>query len=91
MEADLNINAHQYGVALAVFYVFYILSEIPSTLLLKIVTPRLWLAGLGVACGIVAMSWAFVRNYAGFLAVRIILGLFEGGSSLDCTSIHKAS
>jgi sugar phosphate permease len=79
IENDLGLDAHKYGTALAVFYVFYILAEIPSALLLKKITPKVWLAGLGFACGIIGMCLAFVRNYAGFLVVRILLGLFEGG------------
>ncbi|KAK6383930.1 hypothetical protein LTS17_003222 [Exophiala oligosperma] len=79
LPESLHINSHQYGIALAVFYVFYIISEVPSVLLLKIVTPRRWLAALGIACGILGMCLAFVQNLAGFIVLRIILGLFEGG------------
>lgn len=83
LTQDLKLDSHQWAVALAVFYVFYVLAEIPSSLLLKKITPRLWLALLGFICGLLGMCVAFVRNYAGFVAIRIILGLFEGGEWLD--------
>lgn len=81
LTEDLGINPHQYGVALAVFYIPYILCEIPSSLVLKKVSPRIWLAFLGSACGIIGMCISFVQNYAGFVAIRLVLGLFEGGKS----------
>lgn len=86
LPESLHINSHQYGIALAVFYVFYIISEVPSVLLLKIVTPRRWLAALGIACGILGMCLAFVQNLAGFIVLRIILGLFEGGKSASASA-----
>lgn len=79
LTEDLGLSSHQWGTALAVFYVFYVIAEIPSSLLLKRITPRLWLAGLGFVCGVLGMCIAFDRNYAGFVVIRIILGLFEGG------------
>ncbi|KAH8588830.1 putative MFS transporter [Bisporella sp. PMI_857] len=79
LEADLKITDHQYDTGLAVYYAFYIASEIPSNLVLKKVSPKIWLPALTVAWGIVTMCLGFVRNYAGFMAVRAVLGLTEGG------------
>ncbi|KAH8679552.1 putative MFS transporter [Tricladium varicosporioides] len=79
LEADLKMTDHQYDTGLAIYYVAYIASEIPSNLVLKKVSPKIWLPALTVTWGIVTMCLGFVRNYAGFLAVRAILGLTEGG------------
>lgn len=54
-------------------------SEIPSNLVLKKISPRIWLPALTVMWGIVTMCLGFVRNYAGFMAVRAVLGITEGG------------
>lgn len=54
-------------------------SEIPSNLILKRLTPRVWLAVLACAWGIVTMSLGFVRNFGSFVAVRAVLGITEGG------------
>ncbi|TVY32013.1 putative transporter [Lachnellula subtilissima] len=53
--------------------------EIPSNLVLKKISPKIWLPALTVMWGIVTMCLGFVRNYAGFLAVRAVLGITEGG------------
>jgi sugar phosphate permease len=69
----------EYSRGLTVYYATYIASELPSNLLVKKVGPKIWLPLLTVAWGIVTMCLGFVKNYAGFVAVRAILGLTEGG------------
>lgn len=79
LEDDLNLTNDQYANGLAIFFAFYIAAELPSNLVLKKITPRVWLSVLTMAWGVVGMCLGFVRNYAGFLAVRAVLGLTEGG------------
>ncbi|KAF3014798.1 hypothetical protein E8E14_011638 [Neopestalotiopsis sp. 37M] len=79
LEKDINITDHEYDQGLAVFYATYIVSEIPSNLVLKRVTPSIWLPVLAFAWGVTAMCLGFVQNFAGFVAVRAILGATEGG------------
>ncbi|KZL70530.1 major facilitator superfamily transporter [Colletotrichum tofieldiae] len=79
MEEDLGINNSQYNQGLAVFYATYIASELPSNLVLKKVSPRIWLPFLTCAWGVVTMCLGFVRSYGSFVAVRAILGMTEGG------------
>ncbi|KUI60216.1 hypothetical protein VP1G_07414 [Cytospora mali] len=76
---DLNMTDLQYNQGLAVFYATYVASELPSNLILKRLTPRLWLTLLACAWGIVTMCLGFVRNFGSFVAVRAILGMTEGG------------
>lgn len=45
LEADIHINDHQYAIGLCVFYATYIASELPSNLVLKKVSPKIWLPG----------------------------------------------
>ncbi|KAF9768900.1 hypothetical protein IL306_013748 [Fusarium sp. DS 682] len=79
MEKDLGLTNLQYSQGLAVFYATYIFSELPSNLVLKKVSPRIWLPTLTVVWGIITMCLGFVRNFASFAAVRAILGIAEGG------------
>ncbi|KAI4603781.1 hypothetical protein KJ359_003601 [Pestalotiopsis sp. 9143b] len=79
LEKDINITDHEYDQGLAVFYATYIVSEVPSNLVLKRVTPSIWLPVLAFAWGTTAMCLGFVQNFAGFVAVRAILGATEGG------------
>ncbi|KAI9053207.1 hypothetical protein LZ554_002174 [Drepanopeziza brunnea f. sp. 'monogermtubi'] len=79
LEHDLDMTDRQYDTGLAVFFATYIASEIPSNLVLKKISPRIWLPALTMAWGLVTMCLGFVRNYKEFVAVRAILGLCEGG------------
>ncbi|KAI0173148.1 MFS general substrate transporter [Hypoxylon sp. FL1284] len=79
LEDDIHITDEQYDQGLAVFYATYILSEIPSNLILRKLTPSIWLPCLTFFWGVVAMCLGFVQNFAGFVGVRALLGLTEGG------------
>ncbi|KAK4452204.1 major facilitator superfamily domain-containing protein [Podospora aff. communis PSN243] len=79
LEEDIGISNLQYNQGLAVFYATYIASELPSNLVLKKLTPKIWLPLLTVVWGIITMCLGFVRNFGSFFAVRALLGIAEGG------------
>ena len=54
-------------------------SELPSNLVLKKVSPRIWLPAITIVWGIITMCLGFVHNYSDFVAVRALLGAAEGG------------
>ncbi|KAJ9089857.1 hypothetical protein DSO57_1008815 [Entomophthora muscae] len=43
------------------------------------VSPPIWIGFIIVACGISTLCMAAVTNYAGIMATRFFLGLFEAG------------
>lgn len=79
LEDDLGLTGSQYQVAVAILFVPYVLVEVPSNLILKKFRPSRWLAFITVGWGIVSTLTGIVQNYAGLLATRTLLGLFEGG------------
>lgn len=79
LPQELGMKGQQPNTALAVFFVPYILFEIPSNILLKKFTPRVWLSLCISGFGIVVLCQGFVHNYSGLLATRFFLGLFEAG------------
>jgi hypothetical protein len=54
-------------------------SEIPSNLVLKVLTPRVMLPLLTITWGLITTCLGIVRSYGSFIAVRAMLGLDEGG------------
>ncbi|KAK3948900.1 major facilitator superfamily domain-containing protein [Pseudoneurospora amorphoporcata] len=79
LEQDLNISNTQYNQGLAVFYATYIASELPSNLVLKKITPKIWLPFLAIIWGLITMCLGFVQNFGSFFGVRALLGIAEGG------------
>ncbi|KAL4944190.1 major facilitator superfamily domain-containing protein [Aspergillus oleicola] len=76
---DLSLANYQYSNALAVLFLFYVVSELPSDLVLKRMTPKFWLPFLVFPTGIIMMRIGFVKMYAQFVVVRALLGTAEGG------------
>ncbi|KAI9168067.1 transporter [Paramyrothecium foliicola] len=79
MPEELNLSGQQPNTALAIFFVPYILFEIPSNILLKKLSPHVWLSLCILGFGVVMLAQGFVRNFSGLLATRFFLGLFEAG------------
>ena len=79
MEEDLGLKGDQYQIAVSVLFVTYILSELPSNLVIKKFTPSRWLSFITVAWGIVATLTGLTQNVAGLVVCRVILGALEGG------------
>ena len=68
-----------YNNALVVFFVPYIIFEIPSNVLLKRFSPHVWLSINMFAFGFTTMMQGLVKNYAGLVTCRFFLGVFETG------------
>ncbi|KAL2106130.1 hypothetical protein VUR80DRAFT_7240 [Thermomyces stellatus] len=81
MREDLDLaRGTRFNWALSIFYIIYLLVEVPSNVILKRVGARFYLPFLVFGFGIVTLCMAFVKNYPGLLAARAILGIFEGGA-----------
>ncbi|KAH8893604.1 MFS transporter [Thozetella sp. PMI_491] len=78
-QADLKLTDLQYQTAITITYVPYILTEIPSNLIIKKIGPRIYIPVLCFSWGIISTLQCLVQNYAGVLACRFFLGMMEGG------------
>ncbi|KAF6792050.1 transporter C1002.16c-like protein 24 [Colletotrichum sojae] len=80
LAEDLNLTGVQWNVALSLFFVPYILLEVPSNILLKkFKRPSVYLGSLVTIWGVIMTLHGVVRNFAGLLSVRLLLGVFEAG------------
>jgi len=79
MNHDIGLTQAAFGLGGGLFYVTYVLFEIPSNLAMKKVGPRLWIARIMVSWGLVSAAMAFVTGPNSFYAVRLLLGAAEAG------------
>lgn len=79
LSEDLNLVGNQYNIALTVFFFPYALLEVPSNMILKRVTPKIWLPAIMVLWGIVMTMMGLIKNYGQLVATRVLLGTFEAG------------
>ena len=84
MSTEIGLKGTQYNTALVIFFVPYILFEVPSNVLLKKLRPHIWLTGCMFLFGFTTIMQGLVHNYAGLLATRFFLGLFESGMFPGC-------
>jgi hypothetical protein len=59
-----------YLTGLTLYFIGYVAFEVPSNIVLKRTTPRIWLPTLTLIWGIVATLLGVVQNYAGYLTSR---------------------
>ncbi|KAI1824041.1 major facilitator superfamily domain-containing protein [Xylaria intraflava] len=76
---DLHMTGDQYLVGLSLYFVGYVLFEVPCNIILKRTSPRIWLPTLTIIWGVVATLTGIVQNTGGFLAARFFLGVAESG------------
>jgi MFS family permease len=79
MNAELGLSATLFGIAAGVFFVGYLVLEVPSNLLLHRFGARRWIARIMVTWGIVATAMAFTPNATVLIGARFLLGVAEAG------------
>ena len=79
MNQDLGLSPEVYGWGTGVFFLGYLLFEVPSNLVMEKVGARLWLSRIMVTWAIVSMAFAFVQGPVMFAALRFLLGVAEAG------------
>ncbi|KAL3475975.1 major facilitator superfamily domain-containing protein [Aspergillus californicus] len=79
LEEDLDMTGYDYNTLLSVFYISYIVFEIPSNIACKWMGPGWFLPMLTLAFGICSVGTAFVQTLESACGVRFLLGIFEAG------------
>ncbi|KPM43401.1 hypothetical protein AK830_g3137 [Neonectria ditissima] len=79
LDEDLNLQGYDYNKILSVFYISYILFEIPATITCKWIGPGWFLPITSLLFGGVSIATAFVKTQSAICGVRFLLGIFEAG------------
>ncbi|OAG44564.1 hypothetical protein AYO21_01054 [Fonsecaea monophora] len=79
LATDLNMTGDQYLTGLTLYFIGYVLFEVPCNLILKMWTPRFWLPTLTLTWGVVSTLMGVTQSRDGFFVVRFFLGVAESG------------
>src|ERR1700692_711997 len=79
MNQDLGFSASAFGFGAGIFFLGYVLCELPSNLFLARVGARIWIARILITWGLLSAATAFVWGPASFYSVRVLLGAAEAG------------
>lgn len=80
MVRDLGMSERAYGLAASLFFIAYLVFEIPSTLAVCRYGARLWLTRILLSWGIVTVAMAWAWSDTAFMVLRVLLGVAEAGS-----------
>ncbi|KIV82188.1 hypothetical protein PV11_04315 [Exophiala sideris] len=76
---QLHMTTDQYNWVQSIYFISYIVFEVPSNLILKKATPRNWQFRIIASWGVVLACHAAVKNKEGLYAARFFLGMMEAG------------
>lgn len=79
MEEDLNLSSSMYSNVLIVFFIFYVVFEVPANLLMVKLGPSIFIPSIMAIWGALTCCMAAVKTYGQLVALRALVGIFEAG------------
>ncbi|MFM0212229.1 MFS transporter [Paraburkholderia sediminicola] len=79
MLHDLGSTEAKFGLASSLFFIGYLIFEVPSTLALHRFGARLWLARIMLTWGAITVLMGFTTSMGVFCGLRFVLGVAEAG------------
>jgi len=79
MDNELGLSAAAFGLGAGLFFIGYLLFEVPSNLYMHKIGAKRTISRIMVLWGIVAICFMFVQNPTEFYILRFLLGACEAG------------
>ncbi|KAH6895908.1 major facilitator superfamily domain-containing protein [Thelonectria olida] len=76
-EEDIGLVGTQYNTIISIFFVGYILTQVPTNMILNKMRPSIFLPSIMIAWGTVSACTGAVQNYKGMIVLRFLLGFVE--------------
>src|SRR5882762_10162239 len=79
MNTDLSFSPSVFGFGAGVFFVGYLLFQVPANIVLGRIGARRWIFAILLTWGAISAATAFVQGPSGFYTLRFLLGVAEAG------------
>lgn len=79
MPRDLGFGDKAIGIGSGIFFVGYLLLQIPGALIAERLSARRWIARVMIAWGLLTILMAFIQTTREFYIVRFLVGVAEAG------------
>ncbi len=79
MKKDLAMTDTVFGVGSGIFFIGYLLFQVPCNIALQKIGAKLWLGPIMIVWGLVSACTMFVHATWDFYGVRFLLGIVESG------------
>lgn len=94
MADDLKLSSNEYSLALVVFFISYVVFEVPSNLFLSKTRPSIYLSGVMAAWGVITCCMGAVHSAEALMGVRFVLGMlhlgiFDLSGNLFCYYLYQ--
>jgi MFS family permease len=77
LEDDFGLTSSQYSIIVLLFFVSYLIFEVPANMILTRVRPSVFLPGLGLVWGTFAALMGATQNWHQLAGMRFLLGVAE--------------
>jgi len=79
MLKELGFSETVYGLGASIFFIGYVLFEVPSNIVMLRVGPKIWIARIMITWGLISGAMIFVKTAWMFYVLRFLLGAAEAG------------
>jgi len=85
MSKDLELGVGmRYSIMTLAFFPPYIVFELPSTVLIRWIGPRIHLSTICLTWGVILIGMGFSKNWQTMTGLRVVLGILEAGFFPGC-------
>jgi MFS family permease len=79
MLDQLKFSETVYGLGAGIFFIGYVIFEVPSNIVMHKVGARVWIARIMITWGLISAAMVFVKTPTAFYVMRFLLGVAEAG------------
>ncbi|KAE8136049.1 major facilitator superfamily domain-containing protein [Aspergillus pseudotamarii] len=79
MLSDLDLEGTRYSVSIFIFTIASVVFQLPCTVAVRWVGPRIWFASITFCFGLLTLCTAFVQTWKQLIALRVLLGMAMSG------------
>lgn len=79
MLDQLKFSETVYGLGAGIFFIGYVIFEVPSNIVMHKVGARIWIARIMITWGLISAAMVFVKTPTTFYMMRFLLGVAEAG------------
>jgi MFS family permease len=79
MATDLKLSSNQYSLSLIVFFISYVMFEVPSNIVFSRSRPSIFLPFIMCLWGTVTCCMSIIHDYKQLVALRFVVGILEAG------------
>jgi MFS family permease len=79
LASILHLTPKQVSLGLALFYVSYVIFDLPSNLIMSRLSPRVWMSRIVFAVGVIGACFAAIKAAWSLFLLRFLLGVVTAG------------